>query len=178
MGMSGHRHALAVLYPRVNAPPGTHWIEASGRGVTLTTHPHLVLRSRMSRSYTSSPSKCYLWRAAWLLCFVLLRHRGVSSLEVSGQIFTTVPVCLVLLTCRNSTIPSLRADQREGQNEFVPWSEGDMFRFGLFHLHHGTAVGHASTGRASEPEFESVPNSWNNTIIGNQEPVPKRRQET
>jgi len=26
-----------------------------GRGMTLTTHPHLVLRSRMSRSYTSSP---------------------------------------------------------------------------------------------------------------------------
>jgi hypothetical protein len=29
-----------------------------GRGVTLTTHPHLVLRLRMSRSYTSSPPMC------------------------------------------------------------------------------------------------------------------------
>jgi hypothetical protein len=28
-----------------------------GRGVTLTTHPHLVPRSWMSRSYTSSPPK-------------------------------------------------------------------------------------------------------------------------
>jgi hypothetical protein len=28
-----------------------------GRGVTLTTHPYLVSRSRMSRSYTSSPAK-------------------------------------------------------------------------------------------------------------------------
>jgi hypothetical protein len=28
-----------------------------GRCVTLTTHPHLVPRSRMSRSYTSSPPK-------------------------------------------------------------------------------------------------------------------------
>jgi hypothetical protein len=28
-----------------------------GRHVTLTTHPHLVPRSRVSRSYTSSPSK-------------------------------------------------------------------------------------------------------------------------
>jgi hypothetical protein len=27
------------------------------RGVTLTTHPHLVPRSRMSRSYTYSPPK-------------------------------------------------------------------------------------------------------------------------
>jgi hypothetical protein len=30
-----------------------------GRGVTLTTHPHLVPRSRMSRSYTSSPPKLH-----------------------------------------------------------------------------------------------------------------------
>jgi hypothetical protein len=29
-----------------------------GRGVTLTTHPHLVPRLRMSRSYTSSPPIC------------------------------------------------------------------------------------------------------------------------
>jgi hypothetical protein len=28
-----------------------------GRGVTLTAHPHLVSKSRMSRSYTSSPPK-------------------------------------------------------------------------------------------------------------------------
>jgi hypothetical protein len=28
-----------------------------GLGVTLTTHPHLVPRSRMIRSYTSSPPK-------------------------------------------------------------------------------------------------------------------------
>jgi hypothetical protein len=28
-----------------------------GRGVTLTTHPHLVPKSRMGRSYTSSPPK-------------------------------------------------------------------------------------------------------------------------
>jgi hypothetical protein len=33
--------------------PGT---KRSG-GVTLTTHPHLVPRSRMNRSYTSSPPK-------------------------------------------------------------------------------------------------------------------------
>jgi hypothetical protein len=36
-----------VLYPGLKR----------GWGVTLTTHPHLVLRSRMSRSYTSSPPK-------------------------------------------------------------------------------------------------------------------------
>jgi hypothetical protein len=29
-----------------------------GRGVTLTTHPRLVPRLRMSRSYTSSPPMC------------------------------------------------------------------------------------------------------------------------
>jgi hypothetical protein len=30
-----------------------------GRGVPLTTHPNLVLRSRMSRSYISSHLKCH-----------------------------------------------------------------------------------------------------------------------
>jgi hypothetical protein len=37
-----------VLSPGVNR----------GRGVTLTTHPHLVPRLSMSRSYTSSPLMC------------------------------------------------------------------------------------------------------------------------
>jgi hypothetical protein len=40
-----------------------------GRGVTLTTHPHLVSKSRMSRSYISSP-QAPPWRGAGLLCFV------------------------------------------------------------------------------------------------------------
>jgi hypothetical protein len=39
-----------VSYPMV-LPPGLK----CSRGVTLTTHPHLVPRSRMSRSYISSP---------------------------------------------------------------------------------------------------------------------------
>jgi len=32
-----------------------------GRGVTLTTHPHLVPRSRISRSYTPLPLS-FAWR--------------------------------------------------------------------------------------------------------------------
>jgi hypothetical protein len=32
----------------------------SGRGVTLTNHPHLVPRLRMSRSYTSSPPSAFV----------------------------------------------------------------------------------------------------------------------
>jgi hypothetical protein len=42
-----------------------------GRGVKLTTHPHLVPRSRMSRSYTSFPPQAPPWRVAWLLYFYL-----------------------------------------------------------------------------------------------------------
>jgi hypothetical protein len=38
--------------------------------VTLTTHPLLVPKSRMSRSYTSSPPKSAPLRVARLLCFV------------------------------------------------------------------------------------------------------------
>jgi hypothetical protein len=38
-----------------------------GRGVTLTTHPDLVPRSRMSRSYISCPPQAPPWRVAELL---------------------------------------------------------------------------------------------------------------
>jgi hypothetical protein len=41
--------------------PLIHWVPKGikcGRGMTLTTHPHLVPRLRMSRSYTSSPPMC------------------------------------------------------------------------------------------------------------------------
>jgi hypothetical protein len=44
-----------------------------GRCVTLTTHPHLVPRSRMSRSYTSSPPK-RLHGVSWD-CFTLLYRK-------------------------------------------------------------------------------------------------------
>jgi hypothetical protein len=39
-----------------------------GRGVTLTTHPHLLPRSRMSRSYTSSPSSATMACSGTALC--------------------------------------------------------------------------------------------------------------
>jgi hypothetical protein len=55
------RPALAPTQPPVQ------WVPAilspgvkCGRGVTLTSHPHLV--SRTSRSYTSSPSQAPSWR--------------------------------------------------------------------------------------------------------------------
>jgi hypothetical protein len=40
--------------------PPIQWVPGvkRGRGVTLTTQPHLVPRLRMSRSYTSSPLMC------------------------------------------------------------------------------------------------------------------------
>jgi hypothetical protein len=46
--------------------PGTK----RGRGVTLTTHRHLVPRSRMSRNYTSSPPSATMgYSGTALLCF-------------------------------------------------------------------------------------------------------------
>jgi hypothetical protein len=44
-----------------------------GRGMTLTTHPHLVPRSRTNRSYTSSPP------SAFMAC------SGTSLMDVDGR---------------------------------------------------------------------------------------------
>jgi hypothetical protein len=52
------RPALGPTQPPVQLVPGviSPGLKRS-RGVTITTHPHLLQRSRMSRSYTSSPTK-------------------------------------------------------------------------------------------------------------------------
>jgi hypothetical protein len=50
------RPALGPTHPPIHWAPGVK----RGRGVTLTTHPHLMLRLRKNRSYTSSPSKRHL----------------------------------------------------------------------------------------------------------------------
>jgi hypothetical protein len=46
-------HRASCKWVREVLSPGLN----RGRGVTMTTQPHLVPRSRMSRSYTSSPPK-------------------------------------------------------------------------------------------------------------------------
>jgi hypothetical protein len=43
-----------------------------GRGVTLTTHPHLELRSKMSRSYTSSHQSAFVACSGTALAFLSL----------------------------------------------------------------------------------------------------------
>jgi hypothetical protein len=48
-----------------------------GRGVTLTTHLHLVPRSRMSRSYTSSPPPQRL-HGVWWDSFSFLANESVA----------------------------------------------------------------------------------------------------
>jgi hypothetical protein len=57
--------------------PGTK----RGRGVTLTTHPHIVPRSRMSRSYTSSPPN------VTMVCSgtACLSQEGLFTVELWGE---------------------------------------------------------------------------------------------
>jgi hypothetical protein len=64
------RPALGTTQPPVQWVPGVLSPGAKrGRGVMLTTHPHLVPRLRMSRSYTSSPPHVPRWRVAGQLYF-------------------------------------------------------------------------------------------------------------
>jgi hypothetical protein len=55
------RTALRATEPPVQWVPGVLFPEVKrDQGVTLTAHPHLGPRSRMSRSYTSSPLVAYV----------------------------------------------------------------------------------------------------------------------
>jgi hypothetical protein len=59
------RRALGLTQPPVQWVPGVLFPGLKGgRGVTLTTHPHLVTKSRMSWSYISSRPKAASWRVA------------------------------------------------------------------------------------------------------------------
>jgi hypothetical protein len=67
---SASRPALGPTQPPVHWVPGvlSPGVKRS-RGVTLTTHPHLVPRLSMSRSYTSSPPSAPPWHVAGQLYF-------------------------------------------------------------------------------------------------------------
>jgi hypothetical protein len=62
-----------------------------GRGVTLTTHPHLVPRSRISRSYTSSPPpQATPWRVAGLLYPTFTGPRTLKVLLINAKFRTAI----------------------------------------------------------------------------------------
>jgi hypothetical protein len=64
------RPALGPTQPPVQRVPGILSPGLKrGRGVTLTTHPHVVPRSRMSRSYTSSPPIAFVACSETALAF-------------------------------------------------------------------------------------------------------------
>jgi hypothetical protein len=62
-----------------------------GRSVTLTTHAHLVLRLRMSRSYTSSPPSAFMACSGTALLFFkdMFQDRSQVHLFVPYSQFTT-----------------------------------------------------------------------------------------
>jgi hypothetical protein len=74
--------ALGPTQPPVQWVPGvlSRGVKR-GRGVMLTTHPHLVPRSWMSRSYTSSPpSASMAYNGTDLLYFTMKALHGIGTI--------------------------------------------------------------------------------------------------
>jgi hypothetical protein len=57
-----------------------------GRDVTLTTHPTLVPRSRMNRSYIWSPSWCLHGVAGQLYCYLCINQLLVVDWMVANHL--------------------------------------------------------------------------------------------
>jgi hypothetical protein len=85
------RPALGPTQPPVQWVPGVLSAGVKrGRGVTLTTHPHLVPRSWMSRRYASSPPQAPPWRVEGLLyafTYIIL-HCAMSLANSAIRLFS------------------------------------------------------------------------------------------
>jgi hypothetical protein len=72
------RPALGPTQPPVQWVPGVLSPGVKrGRGATLTTHPHLVPRSRMSTSYAFSPPSAFVSCSGTALAFRLPRDNAL-----------------------------------------------------------------------------------------------------
>jgi hypothetical protein len=71
--------------------------EKGGRGVKLTTHSHLVTRSSMSRSYTSSPPSATMACNGSTFCMYLIlsifRFFGCTNLTATRQSHSHFSLC-------------------------------------------------------------------------------------
>jgi hypothetical protein len=76
--------ALGPIQPPVQWVPGVPSSGLNrGRGVTLTTHPHLVQRTSMSKSYiTSSDLSVFMACSGTALVFASLSKRNIVYLQV------------------------------------------------------------------------------------------------
>jgi hypothetical protein len=76
------RPALGPTQPPVQWVPGVLSPGVKrGRGVTLTTHPHLVPRSRMSGSYISSPPSALM--TCSVIAFIDIMAKGVLCVFIT-----------------------------------------------------------------------------------------------
>jgi hypothetical protein len=98
--------------------------EKRGRGVMLTTHPHLVPRSRMSRSYTSSPPQAPPWRVTGLLCFF-------GFFVLPPYLYNTLIFAVSLFHVQCCTVTCALGDGSSARNVQLPPTTSQLNRMPL-----------------------------------------------
>jgi hypothetical protein len=109
------RLALGPTQPPVQCVPGVLSPGLKrGRGVTLPTHPHLVPRSRMSRSYTFSPLSTFMLYSGIAFCILLI----IQSHSFLKSMLNRTSACLDY-----NTNPFL-FPLADNWSDIIPWQSG------------------------------------------------------
>jgi hypothetical protein len=155
------RQSLGPTQPPVQWVPGVLSPGLKrGRGATLTTHPHLVPRSRMSRSYTCSPPSASVACSGTAVVLGPYCTAGQGT-TLPSRIETLCYIPSAKLTSKIKAVP-LRHESANGDRRHSSYSFLTSAPVGVNGQHHAPATFYPRerTPRYSLDKRLAGPQSW------------------